>query len=182
MARAAVVAAWSLASCACLSGCSSRAQAEPDDAGGGASDECAAFVSTADLTTPVVSFMSDVVPLLQKSCTTAGSVCHGDPKVTAQGRPFLGLPEGGENAEEIAAGIVGVASAEDPAMTRVAAGQPSSSYLMHKVDGDQCGLASACAKGQSAYPTCGVQMPYSSEPLDIATRDTIRRWIAQGAK
>jgi hypothetical protein len=139
-------------------------------------------VSDANLTTPVVSFVNDVAPLLRQSCSTAGSVCHGDPTVTTQGRPFLGLPDAGASAEPIPAGIVGVTSVEDPAMKLVASGDPLSSYLMHKIDGDQCVLAPACAKGQSAYPTCGMQMPYSSEPLDLASRDTIRRWIAQGAR
>jgi hypothetical protein len=34
----------------------------------------------------------------------------------------------------------------------------------------------------SGYRDCGQTMPYDNAALDTATLDTIKRWIAQGAK
>ncbi|HEY8040233.1 MAG TPA: hypothetical protein VIF15_10595, partial [Polyangiaceae bacterium] len=96
--------------------------------------------------------------------------------------PFLGFFDGGADAAQINGDIVGQPSTEDPNMNIVKAGDPSSSYMMHKLDWDECTLATECAKGTSQYPDCGQGMPFSSPQLDQATRDTIRRWIAQGAK
>jgi hypothetical protein len=97
-------------------------------------------------------------------------------------RPYLGNFDGGTDASTVVQGLVGVTSNEDPTMVTVVAGDPGNSYLMHKLDGDQCTLASACASSKTQYTDCGQQMPYSSPPLDEPTRDIIRRWIAQGAK
>lgn len=150
------------------------------DAGG---DGCSAVTSDADLTTPSVSFQGDILPTFQLSCGIAGSTCHGTPNVaTTQQRPFLGYPDGGTDASDVIKGLVGVATNEDPGMQYVVASDPEHSYLMHKVDGDQCQFAAACAQGQTQYTDCGQQMPYSSPPLDQKTLDDIRRWIAQGAQ
>ena len=67
-------------------------------------------------------------------------------------------------------------------MPVIAPGDPANSYLMHKIDGDQCTLAADCASSTTQYTDCGQQMPYSSPPLDPATADLVRKWIAQGAK
>jgi hypothetical protein len=124
------------------------------------------------------------------SCGIAGATCHGDPNLqqTSQ-RPYLGDHDGGTNAATVITGLVGVPSNEDPKMNLVQAGAPSQSFVMHKLDGDECQYATVCNAnlGPDAGPSdpfygCGVQMPYQSPPLDPATRDTIRRWIAQGAK
>lgn len=48
---------------------------------------------------------------------------------------------------------------------------------MHKIDGDVCTLDAQCTNH-----SCGDTMPGSNDLLDLAIRDTIRRWIAQGAK
>ena len=150
---------------------------------GAASDACAPYQSDADSTTPTVSFQADVIPVLERSCGIAGSTCHGTPDVaTTQQRPFLGYFDGGTDAAQVVTGLVGVASSEDPQMPEVTASTPASSYMMHKLDWDECTLAAACAKGQTQYTDCGQGMPYSSPQLDPATRDIVRRWIAQGAK
>jgi hypothetical protein len=47
---------------------------------------------------------------------------------------------------------------------------------MRKIDGDQCFFAGKCN-----LLGCGLTMP-AAEQLDLQSRDTIRRWIAQGAK
>jgi hypothetical protein len=171
--------------------CSSPAKAVEDaggeDAcgtGGNDSGVCEGpFVSCSDLTAPAVSFAADIVPILQPSCAIAGSTCHGTPDVaTSQARPYLGNFDGGTDASAIVMGLVGVPSTEDPAMLTVTAGDPKNSFLMHKLDGDQCTLATACTATKTQYTDCGQQMPYSSPPLDEPTRDIFRRWIAQGAK
>jgi hypothetical protein len=174
-----------LSTAACSS--SSKVEEGPPDAcstGGNDGGACLGpFVSCADLTTPSVSFAADIVPIFQPSCAIAGSTCHGTTDVaTTQMRPYLGNFDGGTDASAVVQGLVGVTSNEDPTMVTVVAGDPGNSYLMHKLDGDQCTLASACASSKTQYTDCGLQMPYSSPPLDEPTRDIIRRWIAQGAK
>jgi hypothetical protein len=142
-------------------------------------------VSTADLSTPIVSFRGDVMPIFERSCAIGGSTCHGDPNVVASARPFLGYfgGDGGPQLPQaIRSGLVGVKSGEDLLMNLVTAGDPTKSFLMHKMDGDQCTLIQECRIGASYRPNCGVFMPYQAPTLlDVSTRDTVRRWIEQGA-
>jgi hypothetical protein len=183
------------AALACLATACSQASnpALQKDSGGGGTDApssadaeagCVPFdAPDANLTTPTVSFSKDILPTFQMTCGIAGATCHGSPAVvTVDQRPFLGFFDGGTDASVVVNGLVGVKSPEDPQLSIVKAGDPPSSYLMHKLDGDQCQFASACAQGLTQYTDCGQQMPYSSPPLDETTRDTVRRWIAQGAK
>jgi hypothetical protein len=137
--------------------------------------------SDADLTAPTVSFTTDVVPIFQQSCAIAGGTCHGVPEVVQQQRPYLGDFDGGTDAAVVVKGLVGVASDEDPQMDLVTASSPETSYLMHKMDFDQCNYAADCAKGSTQYTNCGLGMPYSDSELPATDRDTVRRWIAQGA-
>ncbi len=65
------------------------------------------------------------------------------------------------------AALVGVNSIEQPTIKRVAAGDPTNSYLIQKLEG---------AAGIS-----GVQMPKGGPPLDQATIDQIKSWITAGA-
>ena len=125
------------------------------------------------------SFSADVVPIFAKNCAVGGGTCHGDMPTL----PYLGVPDGSVDPASILQKIVGVRSAEDPAMDFVAPGDPGQSYLMHKIDGDACTLAADCAK--SAYPElaqCGAPMPFEAAMLPAATRDVVRAWIAQGAQ
>ena len=65
-----------------------------------------------------------------------------------------------------------------------AASDPGGSYMMHKLDQDQCLFAATCnATGNPRFVSCGNGMPFLSCPsiLDEPSRDKIRRWIAQGA-
>ena len=178
-----------LASLVCLSvaACSSSSDpASGKDAGGGMDaglDVCAPFESDADLTSPTVSFATDVLPTFQRSCGIAGSTCHGAPdEMTSQQRPYLGLFDGGTDASQVISGIVGVSSFEDPQAIIVKASDPTNSYMVNKLDNTQCLFVSQCAKGTSQYPTCGTQMPFESGDLPQLPLDNIRRWIAQGAK
>lgn len=64
--------------------------------------------------------------------------------------------------------LVGVASAEQPAVLRVAPGDPDSSYIIRKLQGTP-GIS-------------GVQMPANGPPyLPQSTIDVIRQWITNGA-
>jgi hypothetical protein len=62
-------------------------------------------------------------------------------------------------------------------MPYVTPGDPEQSFLMHKLDGDLCVLEERCVDG-----SCGKTMPSGNELLPEASRDAIRRWIAQGAR
>jgi hypothetical protein len=181
------------AALACLATACSQASnsaLQKDSGGGDAQDAaqqdagCVPFEAPdADLTTPTVSFSKDVLPKFQMSCGIAGATCHGTPSVmTVSQRPFLGYFDGGTDAGAVVNGLVGVQSPEDPKLTMVKASDPANSYLMHKLDWDQCQFAADCAQGQTQYTDCGQGMPYSSPQLDESTRDIVRRWIAQGAK
>lgn len=152
--------------------------------GDAASDACVAYaVPDADLTQPAVAFAKDVLPTFQRSCGIAGATCHGATSVVkVDSRPYLGQFDGGTDAAVVVNGLVGVASFENPSAVMVKAGDPGNSFLMHKLDGDQCTFAAQCAQGPTQFGDCGQQMPYSSSALDQKTRDTVRRWIAQGAK
>ncbi len=141
--------------------------------GGADAAKCEAYVvpTTTDLTTPQVSFRNDVMPLFDQTC--GFSSCHGSP---ASARVFLGLNPGTGDPAKVRPGIVGVMSKALPTMALVAASDPSKSFLLHKIDGDACTFKKECA-GED----CGVSMPERSPLLDVKSRDTIRRWVAQGA-
>jgi hypothetical protein len=156
------------------------------------------FTSCAPLTKPTVSFGKDIVPIFETKCGVNAS-CHGDPVAPLVGQPFLGLAKGGTDPSMVIRGIVGVRSPEAPSVDIVKPGDPANSYMMHKLDGDQCQFASACnAQNMIAWTACGLQMPIDSViPLCLDSqaecvsqqalakqygyRDQIRRWIAQGA-
>jgi len=153
-----------------MAACSSTETAPPS---------CAPYVSDASLASPVL-FSADIVPIFQTNCATAGGTCHGDP----DSYPRLGAVDGGIDAAVVLGSIVGMTSAEDPTMAFVTAGDPEHSYLMHKLDGDQCTLASECAASMFSddFPNCGSTMPFLSPRLPDGTRDEVRAWIQQGAQ
>jgi len=62
--------------------------------------------------------------------------------------------------------LVGVASAEQPSVQRVAVGRPDDSYLIQKLEG---------------HAAVGVRMPFGGPYLDDATIAVIRQWITAGA-
>jgi hypothetical protein len=126
-----------------------------------------------DLTTPTVSLMTDIMPIFNANCGAAA--CHGTPDVP--GLLFLGAETAmGSDAAMVRTGIVGVASTELTTMPYVTASDPTKSYLMHKLDWDACQYAAECT-----VAACGADMPNGGAQLPVATRDTVRRWIAQGA-
>jgi hypothetical protein len=90
------------------------------------------------------------------------SACHTGPASEA-------LPAGMDltDADSSFAQLVGVASVQAPALSRVEPGEPDESYLVHKLEGtaDQ-----------------GLRMPLGLPPLDATEIDAIREWIALGAE
>jgi hypothetical protein len=63
--------------------------------------------------------------------------------------------------------LVGVPSAEQPAVLRVKPGDPDNSYMVRKIE--------------NAPGITGMQMPLNETPLPQATIDAIRQWITNGA-
>ena len=77
---------------------------------------------------------------------------------------------GSQNLTTVAntyAALVNVASQEVPALMRVKPGDPTNSYVIHKLEG--------------AADITGVRMPAGGPYLDQATIDSIKNWIASGA-
>src|SRR5882724_4390571 len=79
-----------------------------------------------------------------------------------------GAPEGLQlDADHSYALLVGVASAEQPTVLRVSAGNPDNSYIIRKLQGT-AGIS-------------GGQMPLNGPYLPQSTIDVIRQWITNGA-
>lgn len=100
----------------------------------------------------------------QVIASTCGG-CHG---------PSAGLT-GLDDCETGYAALVNVPSTENPSMDRVEPGSPSTSWLMHKLDGTQGGFTAQCVGG-----FCGSQMPLGGE-LTLTVRNALRQWIIDGA-
>jgi hypothetical protein len=110
----------------------------------------------------------DVQPNLQSiqdnvfTPTCANNGCHTGPTSSV-------LPAGMDLTSAAAshASLVGVTSLQDPALERVSVADPSASYLIRKLEGDQ-------AAGTE-------RMPFGGPYIDQDTIDAIRQWIAAGA-
>jgi hypothetical protein len=126
--------------------------------------------SNTDLTTPV-SFRNDVLPLFTQSC--AFSTCHGTEASSNQGL-YLGSGPA-PDAVKVRASLLAMSATAG--MFYVIPGDPKKSFVMRKLDGDQCMLDTTCV-GR----TCGARMPRNGAQLPQTQRDAVRRWIAQGAK
>jgi len=72
--------------------------------------------------------------------------------------------------------LFNVPSTRLPTMDRVEAGSPTTSWLMHKLDGTQGMFTAQCAS-----MSCGSQMPLGGPFLETEVLDTIRTWILNGA-
>src|SRR5688572_13261286 len=103
-----------------------------------------------------VSFSRDLVPVLKASCAS----CH----LTGDEAGNLALHPGAAYKS-----LVGVQSIEGKWL-RVKPGAPDESYLLMKIDGTHLDAGGS-----------GGRMPFNMEPLDAATRQRFRDWIAAGA-
>lgn len=110
-----------------------------------------------------VSYATSIRTLLNNTCT--GAACH-DATTPMQG---LNLTSAVSYAN-----LVGVNSTELPAMKRVLASQPDSSYLVHKIQGTQITVGGS---GVRMPEGCGGAIPC----LSNTTINLIRNWILQGA-
>lgn len=157
-----------LAAAACTSNSGTTADGGSPDAG------CALYQvpSGTNLLAPTVSFANDVMPIMKASCGLSSS-CHGSPTGS---RIFLGSNATLTDPAKVRAAIVGVPSTDLPTMPFITASDPGKSFLLHKMDGDQCTFQSQCVSKD-----CGESMPQGSDVLEVAKRDVVRRWIAQGA-
>lgn len=138
-----------------------------------------------------VSFAADIQPIFQGSCGVSGPTCHGQFGGGSAQNLYLAEPmvsdDGYGDAGAILEGIVRMTSLEAPTMDIVTPGDPSSSYLMHKVNGDMCAIISDCAPITASLPSsitmpCGVRMPQTGAPLGPSEATLIWDWIEQGAK
>jgi hypothetical protein len=143
----------------------------PSDFGSPDAGACVAYrvPPTQDLSMPARSFATDVMPIFTSRCDT----CHGTTNAPS-GNLFLGKTA--SDAAAVYANIVGMPSGEYAEMDFVTASDPTRSFLMHKLDGDQCQYDSECGGG-----TCNLAMPMSGGALSQDERDAIREWIYQGA-
>ncbi|HVY48474.1 MAG TPA: hypothetical protein VHB21_21445 [Minicystis sp.] len=169
--------------------------------GGAAADPCFDY-SGYKGDSPTTQFRKDVLPIFRRSCGLSSS-CHGpDPSGVVnlpQNQPYLGPPEGGPNPNDadiakILGGIVD-RSAEIPGSPDpkpepdgykiVNPGHPETSFMMFKIDAvlGSDGTSTFCSKLKCApNGGCGYSMPQNGPELASADKETIRRWIAQGAK
>jgi hypothetical protein len=188
-------------------GLGSAACGGSSSSGAAAGGDCYDYTSFAS-TTPAVKFSTDVLPIFRQSCGISSS-CHGcdgtmDPTCTSSGfKPFLGTQKAAppmsaaqikaifDSALNQPAGLQASAYTTvmvgNPTMSIVKPGDPKNSFMMYKLDGsfpaaaDGTGvdcMTLACAAGT----TCGPAMPSGGPALPAGDRDTIRRWIAQGAQ
>ena len=115
------------------------------------------FEATFSIVTPMTGFTFDEIQtnVFTPTCATAG--CH-------QG---AGAPQGLRLEEGMSFDLlVNVASNEVPTLLRVEPGNPDDSYLVQKIEGTAA---------------VGGRMPLGRPPLDQATIDGVRQWIADGA-
>jgi hypothetical protein len=148
-----------------------------DDAGGSGTSEpkaCVAHLnpSPTELARPIVAFETEIAPILARSCAFAS--CHG-----SRGSGNHGVFLAAKSADEMTAvkNALVAPSRALPSMPYVTPGDPDNSFLLHKLDGDLCVLEEKCTSG-----SCGKSMPEGNNVLPEASRDAVRRWIAQGAK
>jgi hypothetical protein len=124
------------------------------------------------------TFEGDVLPIFLASCGFTG--CHADPG--GHPRVYLGSRDDSSAASAVRAGLVDQNSVELPTMAYVSLGDPSRSYLLHKIDGDQGSLDAQCVPDADLGTThgCGASMPQGQPLLDATRRDVVRAWIAGG--
>ena len=122
---------------------------------GGGDFEAQFSISTPVMIGPTLDQIQAVV--FTSTCSTGG--CHSGPTGNV-------LPTGMDltDADASFAALVGISSLQQPAILRVAAGDPDNSYLIQKIEGN-----------------AGVRMPFGGAALDPAIIAEIRQWITDGA-
>jgi hypothetical protein len=160
-----------------LASCSSKPDPEP----------CPSFDYQGYSPSADPSFKGDIRPILGTSC--AIFTCHGSvDNMPAQeprdqpldlGPPITAPAPDDAMVQQIRDNLVDKSSFLARSMVIVKPGAPESSFLMHKIDGDQSCSGFVCPTRDG----CGKRMPnLAGEELDQASADQIRAWIKQGAK
>lgn len=111
------------------------------------------------------TFRADVIPIMRVWCSNAS--CHANKQTT------LGV----EFPIEDPAALYKQLQRESPQAKGakfIVPGDPAKSYFYAKIVGDQDAF-------QCDVPGCGETMPPGTK-MDLADRETIRRWIVAGAK
>ena len=138
---------------------SASVRAVATDANGNVGSSGVLTVTIANTAAPAATLTQIQQTVFSPSC--AG--CHNGSQAPGGALPgSLDLRAGGSFAS-----LVAVRSLEQPALSRVAPGDPESSYLIRKLEG---------AAGIS-----GARMPLGGPFLDTPTIDEIESWIAAGA-
>ena len=148
-----------------------------------------------------MSFEQDIIPIFQQHCNN--STCHGS-STRSRADLYLGPRSAAPTADEranLVADLTTRPSVLGPTETlNVVAGDWTKSFLMLKVDGCQNDVGLECPGGTDANEdsvcqpakNCGDGMPQldvtdvsedeAPYPLSADERNTIRRWIQQGAE
>lgn len=124
-------------------------------------------VSMVDAQVPGGIFAERIAPILDANCAS----CHGD--IAPYAALTLG-PSTALSAEDILAGLIGVASAELPDMAIIEPGDAEASYLYRKISATHAELP--CPE------TCGNPMPPAGPLLAAEDVETIRAWIQANAE
>lgn len=167
--------------CCGTGGGSTAAGAGGDGAGGNGGDMNCIDHGPVDPMSPIVFFKPDVVQkIFQKKCSLTTS-CHGGVQMGSTAQPYLGPLSGAPLAvdtevKQVYMDIVGVAAVKEPGMNIVEPGHPETSFLMYKIDHELTCSRLKCGAD------CGDPMPQKDTQLTKDDRDTVRRWIAQGAQ
>ena len=127
---------------------------------GSTSDSSTSDGSTTDPSGGEAGFAADIWPLLMAKCS-----CHsngGEPSDALNGGLVFTMADAYD-------ALVGAPAVDVPAMSQVEPGEPSQSYLWHKIAGTQASVGGA-----------GLQMP-PGPPLSASERALVEGWILAGA-
>jgi hypothetical protein len=108
----------------------------------------------------------DLLPMLQATCGSASSSCHG--AVTVPSGHFSFSTGSGRTAQNVYNDLVNIVPSNAPAgYLRVKPSDVAHSWVVEKVTGNNGGY--------------GTQMPQAALPLCTATIDNLKTWIQGGA-
>jgi hypothetical protein len=185
----------------CSSGNSTTGSGSGGGSGGGAADPCFDYASF-NGSSPKTTFKADVLPIFRRSCGLSES-CHGPDSTGVislpPNQPYLGPPIGGKDPSPkdiamILGGIIdqpaqilkGANPAPEPdGLKIVNPSHPESSFMMSKLEAvlNEDGTSTFCSKLKcETAMDCGNSMPQDGPELAPKDTNTIRLWIAQGAK
>ena len=138
---------------------------EPSDAGG----DTTGGPSGSETGVPMYSYAQDIQPIWDAHCVDA---CHEPPDQGGNPAAIILLHD--ESSYDRIVDVF-AATATIPYVTP---GEPSESYLMHKLDGSQTLDPSV---GGCDCNGGGSTMPSGAPQLDLEVRNRVRSWIEQGA-